>query len=322
MTTPTTTKPASYAEHDKLGPLGVHAIAIDDPVALRGAFVRAFEAAALDARDAVVALDKGAPAAVHAARKALRRARAVLGLVGGALPRGERRAVKAALREARRALSTVRDHAVAPDTLAHLALDDEDRATANRVTAIAAEALPATTEIRQLLAEAAARAAAQAEALQAALPPELAWATISDGLRATYRAARRARRGAKRSRRWFHAWRRRSKELVYQLELIALHGGPRVAAIRDELTASSDHLGPTVDLIMVRDFVATYAQGVPPASVERLCDAVDHQLDESMAGAQKAARDAFRAGSKKLVKRVAKAIRRDLTPPDDAPAPS
>src|SRR5258706_8037385 len=110
----TTTGPKSalpYPEHDKLGPLGVKTSAIHDPAALRHVLVHAFEAATLDARDAVAATDKSATAAVHQSRKALRRARAVLQLVGAALPNSELRAVKTALQEARRALSTVRDHA-------------------------------------------------------------------------------------------------------------------------------------------------------------------------------------------------------------------
>src|SRR5215831_3876070 len=255
MATPSDPKPAlSYPEHDKLGPLGAKTSAIQDASALRGALIRAFEAAAHDARDAVAALDKGAaPAAVHASRKALRRARAVLGLVGGALPRSERRAVKTALQDARRALSTVRDHAVAPETLGQMALDDDDRATANRVLANAAEAMPAIAEIKQLLAESAARAAAQAEALQAALPHDVEWDTVADGVRATYGEARRACGAAKRSKSWFHTWRRRSKELVYQIELIAQHAGPRLTAIHGEMSGATDVLGPAVDMIMVRD---------------------------------------------------------------------
>src|SRR5512132_4016812 len=154
MATPTAPKSdLPYSEQDKLAPLGARTSAIDDPAALRNALVRAFEAAALEAREAVAAIDKGSPsAAVHASRKALRRARSVLGLVGGALPKSERNAIKTALQEARRALSTVRDHAVAPETLSRLALDDDDRATANRVLANAADSMPAITEIKQLLA--------------------------------------------------------------------------------------------------------------------------------------------------------------------------
>jgi CHAD domain-containing protein len=318
MSTTTGPKPAlPYPEHDKLGPLGIKTSAIHDAAALRGALIRAFEAAAQDARDAVAAIDKGAPAAVHASRKALRRARAVLGLVGGALPKSERSAVKTALQEARRALSTVRDHAVAPETLTQLVLSDDDRATATRVLANAAQAMPATAEIKQLLAESAARAAAQAEALQAALPHDVAWDTVADGIRTTYGEARRASDAAKRSKAWFHTWRRRSKELVYQLEVIANHAGPRITAIHGELAGVTDTLGPAVDLIMVREFVSTYGQGVPPEAIEHLRDAIDGHLDELMKEARKAARDAFRQKPKKLEKRITRSLRRDLAPPDE-----
>ena len=319
MATTTESKSAlPYPEHDKLGPLGLKTSAINDAAQLRTALVTSFEAAAHDAREAVVALDKGSAAdAVHGARKALRRARAVLGLVGGALPKGERRAVKTALQEARRALSTVRDHAVAPETLAGLTLDDADRATANHVLANAAESMPATAEIKQLLAESAARAAAQAEALQAALPAELAWDTVAGGLAETYREAREAIDAAKRSKSWFHTWRRRSKELAYQLDVIAEHAGPRLAAIQSELSGVSDTLGPAVDLIMVREFVATYGQGVPAEAIDHLRGTLDLQLEELMKTARRSARESFVLKAKKFEKRVTKSMRRDLAPADD-----
>lgn len=316
-TTIGTKPPLPYPEQDKLGPLGIKTSAIHDPAALRNALLRAFEAAAQDAKDAVAAVDKNPATAVHDSRKALRRARAILGLVAGALPKGERRAVKGALQDARRALSTVRDHAVAPETLSQLMLDETDRATANRVLASAAEAMPATAEIKQLLAESATRAAAQAEALQAALPHEVDWDVVVDGARATYGEARRASRAAKRSKAWFHTWRRRSKELVYQLELVANHAGPRVTAIHGELAGVTDMLGPAVDLIMVREFIATFAQGVPAEDTDRLRDSIDSHLDDLMKSARKAARDAFRLKPKKLEKRVTKSVRRDLAPPDE-----
>ena len=314
----TTSKPAlPYPEHDKLGPLGIKTSAIHDPAALRNALVRAFEAAAQEARDAVGAVEKGAAAAVHDSRKALRRARAILGLVAGALPKSERRAVKGALQEARRALSTVRDHAVAPETLGQLTLDEADRSAANRVLASAGEAMPQTAEIRQLLAESAARAAAQAEALQAALPHEVDWDVVSRGLRDTYAEARHASRAAKRSKAWFHTWRRRSKELVYQLELVSSHAGPRVTAIHSEIAGVTDMLGTAVDLIMVRDFISTFSQGIAPEEIEHLRDSIDVHLEDLMKSARKAARDAFQLKPKKLEKRVTKSVRRDLAPPDE-----
>jgi CHAD domain-containing protein len=307
-----------HPEHDKRGSLDTKTSAIHDSAALRGELVRAFEAAAHDARDAVVACDKTATVAVHQLRKALRRARAVLGLIGTALPKSEHRAVKTALQEARRTLSTVRDHAVAPAALAQLTLDAGDRATADRVVANAAEAVPVAAETKQLLAESAARAAAQAEALQSALPHEVDWDTVAEGIRTTYGEARRASAAAKRSKSSFHAWRRRCKELVYQLELFAHHAGPRVTAIHGELSSVTDTLGPAVDLIMVREFVATHARGIPPAAIERLRDAIDSQLDELMKTVRKAARDAFRQKPKKFEKRITRAAHRDLAPPDAA----
>lgn len=306
-----------YTEADKLGPLGTKGSALHDPVELRKALLREFASAVQVAKDAVGAVDQGTTTAVHSARKGLRRARAVLDLVAGALPKSERRAVGKALREARRALSSVRDHAVAPETLGSLTLQDDDRATAKRILDNAAEALPAAQEIKQLLAESAARAAAQGEALEAALPAEIELDTVLDGIRGVYAEARRARRASKRSKQWFHAWRRRSKELGYQLEVLAAHAGPRVTAIQSEIDGLSDVLGPAVDLVMVREFIATYSQGVGAEDLDRLRAAIDTQLDDLMQSARKAGRDTFAQKPKKFVKRLQKSIKRDLTPADD-----
>ncbi|HEY0195839.1 MAG TPA: CHAD domain-containing protein [Kofleriaceae bacterium] len=310
----------SYSEHDKLGPLGARTSPLGDPAQLRGALVRSFEAAAQAAREAVAEVDQGsAAAAVHDSRKALRRARAVLGLVGGALPKGERRAIRDALQEARRALSSVRDHAVAPDTLAGLELGERDRATAKTVLTNATEAMPASAEIKQLLGEAAARAAAQAEALRAALPAELEWDTVAAGLADTYREAREAIKAAKKSKAGFHTWRRRAKELVYQLDLVAEHAGPRVAAIKAEIAGVSDALSEAVDLIMLHDFVATYPQGIAQDAIDKLRETIHGQLDEHMKAARKTARESFSQKTKKFEKRVTKSVHRDLAPADDEP---
>ncbi len=316
------TETLPYAEDDKLGPLGSKASALHDPAELRKALLREFSGAVQIAKDAVGAVDQGATVAVHAARKGLRRARAVLDLVAGALPKSERRAVGRALQEARRALSSIRDHTVAPETLGLLPLDDEDRATAKRILDNAAEALPAAQEIKQLLAESAARAAAQGEALEAALPAEIDFDLVLDGLRGVYAEARRARRAGKRSKQWFHTWRRRSKELGYQLEVLASHAGARVAAIHGEIEGLSDTLGPVVDLVMVREFVATHNQGVAPDDLARLKTAIDAQLTDLMKSTRKSGRDTFAQKPKKFGKRLQKSIKRDLTPADDQHADS
>ncbi|HEY1552995.1 MAG TPA: CHAD domain-containing protein, partial [Kofleriaceae bacterium] len=215
-----------FAEHDKLGPLGAKTSVIDNDAELRRALIGEFSSASDAAREAAGKADLAS--AVHDYRKALRKARAVLSLVAAELPKSERRAVRRALQEARRAVGHARDHVVAPETLATLPLGEVEREAANAILKTADEAKPAAAEIKQLLAEGAARTAAQLEALQAALPPELAWKTVVKGIKAVYAEARHARRAAKRSKRAFHAWRRRSKELSYQLDVLAGFAGAHV----------------------------------------------------------------------------------------------
>src|SRR5262249_2501192 len=247
VTKPTPLPISPQTEHDKLGPLGGKKPVLRDPGELRAALIDEFVEAANAARAAAVSADKNMADAVHDCRKALRRARAVLKMITEALPKSERRAVKGALQQARRALSVARDHAVAPETLSQLPLGEDQRATANSVLKNAAEAHPPADEIKRAIADAASRAVAQAAALDAARPRETPWRTVAAGVRAVYDEARRARRRAKRSKRAFHTWRRRSKELVYQLEILKSFAGDRVALIHGEIDAVTDALSPGVD---------------------------------------------------------------------------
>lgn len=315
----TTSEPAApvppFSEHDKLGPLGTKASVLDNEHELRRVLVAEFSAAADATREAAGKVDANLHTAVHEYRKALRRARAVLSLVARALPKSERRAVRRALQEARRGVSPTRDQAVAPEVIHGLALDEVSRDAANAIIENAKAALPATAEIKQLLAEGAARAAAQVEALEAALPATIDWDTIEHGVRDTYDAARRARRAAKRSKRQFHTWRRRSKELTYQLDAIASLAGAHVTELAHEIEGVADTQSPAVDLVMARDFVRTYGQGIAPESFDQLVHSIDGQLDDLMRDSRSAGREAFRKKPRKFARRLTKAVRKDLQPP-------
>ena len=309
-----------FAEHDKLGPLGGGKRSlIEDETELRRVLVAEFAAAAEAARDAA-GNEQNITTAVHEFRKALRRSRAVLSLVSSALPKSERRAIRRALRDARRALGTARDHAVAPDTVDVLPLGIEERETASEIVRSSAEAMPPVPEIKQLLAEGAARAAAQVEALEAALPQTVKWSTVEKGIRGTYRDARSARKNAKRSRRSFHAWRRRSKELGYQLELLAGYAGMRASELAREVEGVTDTQGPAVDLLMLRDFVRTHAAGVEGPAVDQLVESIETQIDDLIADSRRAGRAVFDRKPRRFARRLTKAVRRDLAPvvvPDD-----
>jgi len=322
---PSTLEPSShsvprFAEHDKLGLLGAKTSVLESELELRRALVGAFAATTEAARDAASKVDSNLHTAVHDYRKALRRARAVLSLLDGALPRSERRAVRHALQEARRAVSGARDQAVAPEVLNSLSLDEIAREAANAVITNAAAAMPPAAEIKQLLAEGAARAAAQVEALEAALPQELAWKTVAEGVRAIYAEARDARQSAKTSKRKFHSWRRRSKELTYALEVLSGFAAHHVNELQHEIETVTDTAGPAVDLVMVRDFVRTYGQGIAPQAFEQLIGALDHQLEELMRDSRTAGKSVFDRSPKKFERRLTKAVKKDLAPPSDEAA--
>lgn len=314
----------AYPEHDKLGRLGERASVLTGGGDLRAAIVGEFRDAVAKARAAAADAKTNSAQAVHEYRKALRRARAVLALVDEVLPRSERRAIRHVLRDARRAVSAARDHVVAPEALAQLTLDNDDRATAEAVLAVARESAPPIDEVERVLADGASRATAQADALDAALPPTIEWDAVSDGLSATYREARRQLKKARRKWAAFHAWRRRTKELTYQLELIARHAGDRAAANRDRFEVLGGPLGAAVDLIMLRELLVVHGAGADRDKLAGLLEHIDDQIDDAVRAARRDGKALYDRGARKFTKKVTKAAKKDLeprtTPGNGAPA--
>lgn len=286
---------------------------VDDGVVLRRTLFQELQAATDDVRAAAADTDNGLGHAVHGYRKALRRTRALLRLLWRELPKDERRDLDAALTEARRALGPARDHAVASDVLGALG-DGDERRLARAVLDGAAACAQSSAEIRQLLAEGATRTAAKLELLDAALPARIDWRAVIDGVRSTYAKAREARRDAKRSRRAFHTWRRRSKELAIQLDVLARIGGPELEEVRERVLEVTDELGTAVDLLMARDFVRTHATGIDKQDVDLLVRTLTHQLDDKIREGRRVSRAAFRKKPRELARKLTKAIRRNITP--------
>lgn len=298
---------------DKLRSSGGSALL--DPVALRAELLGEFNSSVHRACAAAVSAAHDPDTAVHELRKALRRAGAVLSILSGVLPESTRVALKSALQQARRSLSAIRDEAVAAETLRRMPLSDTDSDTAKRVLEHAGDTPPA---IQQRLRDAATRAVAQAEALQAALPAQLSWREVSNGIRGVYRQARRARRAGRTSHSRFHSWRRHSKELAHALDFVARHAGHRAAAIHRRIDDIGDRLGDPVDLIMLREFVPTHGESLSPNAVAQLRESIDARLDKLMKSARKASRKAFDLKAKKFERRLRKAVERDLAPRDRA----
>jgi hypothetical protein len=293
---------------------------VDDGVVLRRALFDELQQAADAARYATNEADDSLTGAVHSYRKALRRTRALLRLVWRELPKHDRRDIERALTESRRSLGAARDHAVAGDVLGDVT-DEDERRIARAVLDCAAVCALASHEIKQLIGEGAARTAAQLELIDAALPPRIEWRAVLDGLRATYAKAREARRDAKRSRRAFHTWRRRSKELAIQLDVLGKIAGPAFEELRERIVTGTDDLGEAVDLLMARDFVRTHAVGIDKHDIDKLVRALTRDLDVKIREGRRTSRDAFRTKPRKLARKLAKAAHGNVTPVS-APPPS
>jgi CHAD domain-containing protein len=262
---------------------------------MRESILDQLEVTAGAARAAALRPDDQLPTSVHEIRKALRRVRAIADLVAGALPKRERGRIRKALRDARKKLGVARDHAVVPSVLGTIDLDEAERDHLRVALEAATATAPSPTEIRTVVHETADCLRAQVNALRELLPLELDWSTLVGGARAVYGAARDARKAAKTSKRAYHAWRRRTKELTYQLEALAAIDPVRVADVHQEIEQTSDAQGRVVDVIMVRDLVR---------SDRHLRDALDSRLAPMMKETRRAARAVFRTKAGKFGKRL------------------
>ena len=185
-------------------------------------------------------------ARVHEARRDLKKARAALRLLRPRLPSKRFRRENAALRDAGKALSRVRDAQALPAALDALVGRSRRFAAARRTLAAAARsASPDGTLARATrgpLDDA-------ASGLRRLRPDARRWRAVAKGLRRTYAAGRRLMKAARESGRDedFHEWRKAAKYLRYQLELL-FPEDQTISGQATELHRLSDLLGEDHDL--------------------------------------------------------------------------
>ncbi len=248
--------------------------------------------------------------AVHEVRKALRRMRAIVDAVAPALSRDAHRGLRKALIEARRTLGPARDRTVAHLTIADVPAELVEHARA-LIAASAAQAPAPTTEL-EAITRAVAEADAQAVALAAALPDDLRARQVARGLAVTYARARRARRKARRSERAIHRWRRRTKELIYQLVLIG--DDERGAELRHQLLDVDVALGRVVDHLLVKDFVGLHGGILDGAAAGALLAHVHDALLDGRDQARTSSKALFATRPRTLRKHLRRALRGPAAP--------
>lgn len=203
-------------------------------------------------------LEQGASErAVHEARKACKRSRALVALVGSALPDDDRTRLDRALRDAARSIGPVRDADVMRRTLSSLGGDPNDDAPVPDREARGEEAVRRLDHARSLLS---------AQDLTH-LGPD----TLVEGLVASWRAARRT---------WddadvdhhpeaFHEWRKAVKQLFYHVQLMHALDETVMGALAEQLDVLQEALGDHHDLHVLAEQSKQLGHGAADALRER-----------------------------------------------------
>lgn len=244
--------------------------------------------------DAVTELSEGLSrdrvAAVHNARKAIKKERSLLRLARGTIPSSQRRRANDTLRAAGRALSEHRDADVMLTSI-----DQLSARFAGQVPMSSFDAIREHLESRRTDAQSAGSALgndAVSELGSVRVNVEDwhlrkgGWAAIDDGLLRSYKRGHRALRRARASGQdvHLHAWRKRVKDLWYHERLLTPTCGLTVGGHAKELHRLGDLLGDDHDLAVLRRELAD--PGVPvPVDVDAVVALLDHRRDELQAEA-------------------------------------
>lgn len=194
-------------------------------------------------------------AAVHAARKAVKKERALLRVAQGTLGSRQRATENGALRDAARSLSGVRDADVMIQTLDELSHRFSGQLPESAFAAVRKQLKPRrSSERARGTAKLSAEAMQDLSAVRARVDDwkleRDGWGAIDDGLLRTYRRGRESFWQAREepSLENLHAWRKRVKDLWYQLRLLTPVCGPTVGGQAEEAHRLADCLGDDHDL--------------------------------------------------------------------------
>jgi CHAD domain-containing protein len=222
-------------------------------LSLRDAMLASFKSIVLAARRIASAAAENPEEAVHEYRKSVRRARSLLALLRPALGRTTTNGMVEQLRGAFRETSLLRDRDVLFATLNGLAGDDpvlfvEAAEFAARVGEEKGGPNPA-----KVLRRSAVHLKPLPAALEVTLPREYSTPDLERGLARSYRRTRQALERAieTRAEADFHDWRKRVKELRYQVELLSSAGSRELRRRERALGELAKELGSVTDLTVL-----------------------------------------------------------------------
>ncbi len=249
--------------------------------------------------------------AIHSARKALKKERALLRLARGTVGGKQRRRENVALRDAGRALSATRDSEVLVQTLDGLS-ERYAGQVPEAVFASFREPLEADRQVaREQLTDPsmAAEVAGQLETVRRRIARwdvrRGGWAAIGGGLERTYRQGRKAlaRARSQPDLENLHEWRKRSKDLWYELRLLTPVGGPAVRGQTKDAHALADLLGDDHDLAVLRQTLVEAGEHVA-SDLDALLGLLDHRRQQLQAEAMFVGERVYAESPKAFVRRM------------------
>ncbi|GAB4510709.1 MAG: CHAD domain-containing protein [Haliangiales bacterium] len=252
--------------------------------------------------------------AVHEFRKAVRRLRALLRLMEGFVGVDAYERARETLRELHQATSAWRDRHVVNDILAGLEQLDTNAKSAAVIeslrASIAIQPLPEPAVIQPVLDQGCAELAELPSILAGAMPRQLRWQALDNGLATCYRRARRRWRDVTRhdDSDAIHELRKRVKEVTYQIELFSELGGGRIQRQRKRFANLSERLGQVSDLIVLRSYIEEHAK--PNAERRRLLKAVATAQTQHTKRALKLADRLFEDSPREYARAIVRAARK------------
>jgi CHAD domain-containing protein len=201
--------------------------------------------------------------AIHCARKEIKKLRAVLGLVRAEIPKRTCCRITHLLREAADYLAAPRDAYVKARTLRNLTRYFKGQLTPGALRHVRTELRNACDEEMKRFAKK--KIVRSVERTMRRIAKELdhlkvsgkGWKALHPGVKATYSKGQRAYETVLKdsSAEGFHEWRKRAKELWYQVTLLRRLWPEQMDAMAHGLETLSEHLGDDHDLTMLRQMI-------------------------------------------------------------------
>jgi CHAD domain-containing protein len=216
--------------------------------------------------------------AVHSARKELKKARATLRLLRDALGRSAYKKENAALRDAARPLSEVRDGRVLLDALNSLVEYYGAPASSLHLTRFKRVLSRRRTELRHRILDHRGPLRAARKTLRDVRSRSEkwhvgrhGWSVLGAGLKRTYERGRHAftQAMAAPTNENLHEWRKQTKYFWYQLQVFEPLGPGLVAEMTEEARQLADCLGDDHDLAVLRDQASEARDLFPSAASHR-----------------------------------------------------